>query len=51
MKVFKEGGHRLFERDPECAEIVSKMLLDLEKPAWMRCASTARSSTTGTRRL
>jgi sulfopropanediol 3-dehydrogenase len=31
MKVFKEGGHRLFERDSECAEIVSKMLLDLEK--------------------
>ncbi len=31
MKVFKEGGHRLFERDAECAEIVSKMLLNLEK--------------------
>ena len=31
MKVFKEGGHRLFERDPECAEIVSEMLSDLEK--------------------
>jgi sulfopropanediol 3-dehydrogenase len=31
MKVFKEGGHHLFERDAECAEIVSKMLLDLEK--------------------
>jgi sulfopropanediol 3-dehydrogenase len=30
MRVFKEGGHRLFERDVECAEIVSRMLLDLE---------------------
>ncbi len=31
MQVFKEGGHRLFQNDPECAEIVSKMLADLEK--------------------
>jgi sulfopropanediol 3-dehydrogenase len=31
MQVFKEGGHRLFERDPECAEIVSTMLAYLEK--------------------
>jgi sulfopropanediol 3-dehydrogenase len=31
MQVFKRGGHRLFERDAECVEIVSKMLLDLEK--------------------
>ena len=31
MQVFKEGGHRLFQSDPECAEIVSKMLADLEK--------------------
>ena len=31
MKTFKEGGHRLFERDPETARIVSEMLLDLEK--------------------
>ncbi len=31
MQVFKEGGHRLFQNDPECTEIVSKMLADLEK--------------------
>jgi sulfopropanediol 3-dehydrogenase len=31
MQVFKEGGHRLFQSDPECAEIVSKMLADLEQ--------------------
>ncbi len=31
MKVFKEGGHRLFEKDPETAHIVSEMLIDLEK--------------------
>lgn len=31
MKVLKEGGHRLFETDPEITSYVSKMLLDLEK--------------------
>ena len=31
MKVIKEGGHRLFENDPETARIVSEMLLNLEK--------------------
>ena len=31
MRVHKEGGHRLFERDPETARVVSEMLLDLEK--------------------
>jgi sulfopropanediol 3-dehydrogenase len=31
MKVIKEGGHRLFENDPETSKIVSEMLLDLEK--------------------
>src|SRR5208337_4208985 len=31
MQVFKEGGHRLFQSDPECAETVSKMLADLEQ--------------------
>lgn len=31
MKIIKPGGHRLFERDPETAETVSRMLLDLEK--------------------
>jgi len=31
MKIIKNGGHRLFERDPETAAIVSGMLLDLEK--------------------
>ncbi|MEI6424340.1 MAG: histidinol dehydrogenase, partial [Lentisphaerota bacterium] len=31
MQMFKEGGHRLFEKDPETARIVSDMLIDLEK--------------------
>jgi sulfopropanediol 3-dehydrogenase len=31
MKVIKEGGHRLFQADPECAATVSQMLLDLEQ--------------------
>lgn len=31
MKAFKEGGHRLFEKDQETAQIVSEMLLNLEK--------------------
>ena len=31
MKVVKNGGHRLFEKDPETARVVSEMLLDLEK--------------------
>ena len=31
MKIYKDGGHRLFENDPETAKIVSEMLLDLEK--------------------
>jgi sulfopropanediol 3-dehydrogenase len=31
VKIIKSGGHRLFERDPETAETVSRMLLDLEK--------------------
>jgi sulfopropanediol 3-dehydrogenase len=31
MKILKDGGHRLFENDPETARIVSTMLLDLEK--------------------
>ena len=31
MKIVKNGGHRLFERDPETAAIVTEMLLDLEK--------------------
>ena len=30
-KVSKDGSHRLFERDPETARVVSEMLLDLEK--------------------
>jgi len=30
MRLYKEGGHRLFEHDPETAEVVSNMLLDLE---------------------
>lgn len=31
MKIIKPGGHRLFEKDPETAHLVSEMLLDLEK--------------------
>lgn len=31
MKIYKQGGHRLFEQDAETAKIVSGMLLDLEK--------------------
>ncbi len=31
MKIYKKGGHRLFETDRETAETVSAMLLDLEK--------------------
>ena len=31
MKIIKQGGHRLFQSNPETARIVSEMLLDLEK--------------------
>jgi sulfopropanediol 3-dehydrogenase len=31
MKMLKEGGHRVFEKDPETEKVVSTMLLDLEK--------------------
>ena len=31
MKYAKQGGHRLLERDPETARVVTDMLLDLEK--------------------
>jgi sulfopropanediol 3-dehydrogenase len=31
VRCYKEGGHRLFESDPETAEVVSGMLLDLER--------------------
>lgn len=31
MKISKNGGHRLFENDPETSRVVSDMLLDLEK--------------------
>jgi sulfopropanediol 3-dehydrogenase len=31
VKIAKEGGHRLFERDPETARVVTEMLLELEK--------------------
>ncbi len=30
MRMYKEGGHRLFEHDAETARVVSEMLLDLE---------------------
>src|SRR6266567_6456304 len=31
MKLIKPGCHRLFEKDPETARIVSEMLLELER--------------------
>lgn len=31
MKIYKDGGHRLFEEDPETSKVVSEMLLDLER--------------------
>ncbi len=31
MEILKNGGHRLFEHDPETARVVSEMLADLEK--------------------
>ena len=31
MKIFKNGGHRMFENDFETAKVVSEMLIDLEK--------------------
>lgn len=31
MKIIKNGGHRLFESDPETSHIVSDMLLELER--------------------
>ena len=31
MRIFKEGGHRLFESDPQTVAAVGEMLLDLEK--------------------
>jgi sulfopropanediol 3-dehydrogenase len=31
MNKIKEGGHRLFENDPETSRVVSEMLLDLER--------------------
>jgi sulfopropanediol 3-dehydrogenase len=30
MRMFKEGGHRLFERDPETGRVVAEMLTELE---------------------
>src|SRR5262249_53876791 len=31
MKIIKNGNHRLFEKDPATAKLVSEMLLDLEQ--------------------
>ncbi len=31
MQVFKPGGHRLFDEDPETSQVVSEMLRDLER--------------------
>jgi len=30
VRMFKEGGHRLFEKDPETGRVVGEMLADLE---------------------
>jgi len=31
MIIYKQGGHRLFENDPDTVKVVSEMLLNLEK--------------------
>mgnify|MGYP001065652646 CR=1 FL=1 len=31
MRIFKNGGHRLFENDSETSKVVSEMLIELEK--------------------
>ena len=31
MRIYKNGGHRLFESDPETSRIVSELLLELER--------------------
>ncbi len=31
MRIYKDGGHRLFESDPETSRIVSELLLELER--------------------
>ncbi len=31
MQIIKNGGHRLFESDPETARVVSEMLIELER--------------------
>ncbi len=31
MRIYKNGGHRLYENDTETTRVVSEMLLDLEK--------------------
>jgi sulfopropanediol 3-dehydrogenase len=31
IKIFKKGGHRLFDSDPQTAQIVSEMLRELER--------------------
>ena len=31
MRMLNEGGHRLFENDPETIRVVAEMLSDLEK--------------------
>ena len=31
MKIIKEGGHRLFEEDPQTTSYISEMLRDLEQ--------------------
>lgn len=31
MRIFKDGGHRLFETDPETSRVVSELLIELER--------------------
>ena len=48
MKIIKQGGHRLFESDPETCRIVSEMLLDLERHGMDAVRKYSASSTIGT---
>jgi sulfopropanediol 3-dehydrogenase len=42
VKVVKEGGHRLFEQDPETSRYVAEMLLDLERNGMDAVRRTSR---------
>lgn len=42
MKIIKEGGHRLFETDPETARYVAQMLEEIRRRGREVGAVTAR---------